>query len=230
MITAPFDALVIPTDDVYRAGDGVIIFKPELVLLIQQGRKTMTRRPMNGECRYRVGHTYAVQSGRGRPASLRITIMDVRQERLDDISWRDAKREGFRTTQEFKDYWTTLYGRYDPEQSVWAIAFLKGDHTDQPRLLKARPGPPEGDYTSIPARAIHGEGECVPAAVTERYARDASDRPKAEQREKWREQRARLLAVLAELRTHALDRDVEKNLRVIERQVRSLDSKLRSVA
>ena len=128
-----------------------MIFRPELVKQILAGKKTMTRRPVKpGElaCRYKPGRVYGVQLGRGRPTHmtgeepLRITILEVRQEHLGEITLPDARREGFRTTQEFKDYWRGLYGTFDLELPVWVIGFARGDVTDRPRLLAARPGGP----------------------------------------------------------------------------------------
>jgi hypothetical protein len=97
-----------------------MIFSPELVKKIAAGGKTMTRRPVKaGErtCRYLAGHSYAVQAGRGKPGSFRITVVDVRTEHVGNISLRDVRREGFRTTAEFYDYWHRLYGPA-PSQGV----------------------------------------------------------------------------------------------------------------
>lgn len=93
-----------------------MIFKPELVRQIQAGRKTMTRRPVRPSekaCRYREGHVYAVQPGRGRRAVCMVTVTDVRLEHVGRISLADAKREGFRTTADFLTYWQHLYGQPD---------------------------------------------------------------------------------------------------------------------
>jgi len=90
-----------------------MIFKPELVKKIQAGTKTMTRRPVRpGEksCTYEEGHSYAVTPGRGKLAVLRITVTEVRREHVGQINLRDARKEGFRTTGEFFDYWHRLYG------------------------------------------------------------------------------------------------------------------------
>ncbi len=89
-----------------------MIFKPELVDLIKQGKKTMTRRPVKageGECRYQVGRAYQVQRGRGKPGEETITIVEVRRERLGDVSVKDARREGFPNVAAFLRYWRSLY-------------------------------------------------------------------------------------------------------------------------
>src|SRR5690606_26680202 len=48
-----------------------------------------------GRVKWVVGRTYAVQPGRGKPAVARIRITDIRQERLQDISWNDLEAEGY---------------------------------------------------------------------------------------------------------------------------------------
>jgi hypothetical protein len=88
-----------------------VIFRPELARSIRQGRKTQTRRPVGTEpvCRYREGKSYAVQPGRGQAAVCRIMVTEVRQERLGDIAFMDARAEGFQTTEDFKAYWIAIH-------------------------------------------------------------------------------------------------------------------------
>lgn len=43
---------------------------------------------------YQVGKTYAVQPGRGKPANGRIRVVDLREERVQDITEADAVAEG----------------------------------------------------------------------------------------------------------------------------------------
>jgi uncharacterized protein YhfF len=90
-----------------------VIFRPELARQIRNGQKTMTRRLVeNGEpCRYRPGKHYAVQPGRGQAAVCRIAIESVRQERVGDITFADARAEGFQTTEEFKAYWVAIHDK-----------------------------------------------------------------------------------------------------------------------
>jgi len=120
-----------------------VIFKPELVDLIKQGKKTMTRRPVKpGErqCRYRDRGVYALQPGRGQHADGKITIIAVpRIEHLGEISIKDARREGFTNVMEFLAYWRGLYGSVDRDQEVWVISFTYGDLRDTPRYLAAAP-------------------------------------------------------------------------------------------
>jgi hypothetical protein len=154
-----------------------VIFRPEMARLISQGAKSQTRRIADKDmCRYEAGKSYAVQPGRGKTAVCRLTVVAVRRERLGDISLPDARREGFRTTGEFFDYWRELHGRVELERDVWVISFVKGERVDVPRLLAARPGGPSGDYTSNPHLAMLDEPEAISEAELGRFSREAAKR------------------------------------------------------
>lgn len=94
-----------------------MMFKPELCEKILDGTKTMTRRPLkDGKNPYRVGQWIAVQPGRGRKGIATVEVVDTRVEFVGDISYEDARLEGFAgegsTTPvaAFLDYWRGLYG------------------------------------------------------------------------------------------------------------------------
>jgi hypothetical protein len=153
-----------------------MIFRPELANKIRAGEKTQTRRPIKpGEatCRYKVEHSYAVQTGRGKPQVARIVVTDVRQERLGDISRDDAKREGFKRKgfgdpDTFKAYWSEMHGGIDLDQLVWVISFELD--RDTPRYLApAQPGRP--DYTHDRTRALD-PAEVVDDMTLDQYAHD----------------------------------------------------------
>lgn len=131
-----------------------MIFKPRLAHLILVGKKTMTRRPVREgelECRYQVGSTYAIQRGRGKPAVGRLRVLSVHEELLHEMDPLDALAEGFRSRDEFFDYWRELYGTGPLiKVPVWVIAFeLVG--TDEPRLLHRDS---MRGYTSDPKQAF----------------------------------------------------------------------------
>lgn len=101
-------------------------FKPDLAELILSGRKTQTRRLVRGDepCRYVAGKDYAVCPGRGKHAIGRIAVHNVALERVIEISETDAYCEGFRSTAEFFDRWSALYGDdADMQAFVWVIRF-----------------------------------------------------------------------------------------------------------
>lgn len=173
-----------------------MIFSPALARKVLAGQKTQTRRPVKEgkDCRYRPHHNYAVCPGRGKPESGRILITEVREERVGDISLRDARAEGFRTTIEFKAAWLRLYDeswveahdlpatglvlsdemiadRFEErhaDTSVWVIEFTLP--VDPIRLLADRHA--KSDYVDTPARAMPDE----PEAVDERSLQRIVDR------------------------------------------------------
>lgn len=208
-----------------------MIFRPELAKLIVQGKKSMTRRQIGDRpvCRYEVGKAYAVQPGRGKVATCRITITEVRSERLGDMPIGDAKREGFATRDEFFDYWRSLYGQVDEDLEVWVIRFLLGDHTDTPRALSARMGGTEGDYTTNLARGIREDAsEPVSDAVLEGYAKTGTL--------KWQQEHARREAEATLRSLHDRLRDLETayrrghshlepDLRVIRQRIQKLKAR-----
>jgi hypothetical protein len=149
-----------------------VIFRPELVGLIKEGRKTQTRRLTKAgemECRYKPNHAYKVQPGRGQRGEDTITVVEPpRRERLGDLSLKDARREGFRNVKEFERYWKELHGAYDPDEEVWVISFIRGDHVDQDRFL-ARSTPKQFCTAKLPSGKPCGRG----------FVDDPPDRPQA---------------------------------------------------
>jgi len=81
---------------------------------VLDGHKTQTRRPklegeflvvrdgvkvvlgQSGRGKWRVGGSYAIQPGRGRPSVGRFELVDIREERIQDISEGDVVAEGMR--------------------------------------------------------------------------------------------------------------------------------------
>src|SRR5438309_8615167 len=103
----------------------------------------MIRAPRNGaRCPYRPNHVYVIQTR----ASLR------KYATVGQITVLSASEAIFE------------------DKPVWQIRFKKGDHTDKPRLLNARPGHEEGDYTEVPSRAMKETGEEVSSQVQAKYA------------------------------------------------------------
>lgn len=126
-------------------------FRKELIEKILAGEKTVTRRPVKYEriqpfggftelvevtrvCRYEAYKDYAVQpvieegpgKGRGGKEVARIFVTRIDREPLGgglDWSISEAEREGFEDWPAFREYWTNLYGSYDPTQLVDRIEF-----------------------------------------------------------------------------------------------------------
>lgn len=215
-----------------------MIFKPELAKKVRMGAKTMTRRPIKDTdwdntlsrytCRYKPGRAYAIQPGRGKPSIGRLTVLEVHRETVGQITFKDAKREGFATTDEFKEYWAAMYGgTFNPDTEVWVISFRLGDWTEksQHRLLAATPSAPGGDYTTEPGLALKGE----PEAVTETEQAQITELGTLQ----WHQNRALRLAALEQQdlrsRLQQLEAaqwagvvDVSSQLRVIRTRLRKL--------
>lgn len=102
-----------------------MIFRPDMIGLVLDGRKTQTRRrvKLSGDlplpCFYRPGVTYGVQPGRGQPAVGRIRVLAVHHEPVTAITPAGARAEGFPTVQAFLDRWVDLHGSTDGD--AWVI-------------------------------------------------------------------------------------------------------------
>jgi hypothetical protein len=203
-----------------------MIVRPDQLEAIRAGKKTRVRfwvAKGERECTYKPNRSYGVRSSWIAPADQRVTVTQVRRERLGEATHRDAKREGHRTVQELHAEW----GR-ELDREMWVILFVLGDQTDRPRLLAARSGTSLGDYTEIPSRAMRGEPEAVPDAAQKAITAKARKRYEEGRMESWGEQRDRLLAVIQEIRQAPASRSVNESLRGVERQVASLDRKLKT--
>ena len=103
-------------------------FTPFLAELVAEGRKTQTRRlaAVGALCPYRVGLVYGVVPGRGKTSVCHIRITSVREEAAGDISWRDARAEGYRSPWHFIAAFARVYGLTDADATlarVWRIEF-----------------------------------------------------------------------------------------------------------
>jgi len=73
---------------------------------------------------YEVGKAYAVQPGRGKKAVAYIQITGLRKERVQDVTRKDARAEGFRSRREFLETWQQIHGKKaDLSAEVWVICF-----------------------------------------------------------------------------------------------------------
>lgn len=178
-----------------------MIFTPPQARAIARGAVTQARRPATQlRCRYRIGHDYAVQPGLGRDAVCRVKILGTRRHPAGEITFRDARAEGYRTTDEWKMAWVRQYDRawldehkvdlvsvFDDTVSIVNWILLKRfkqrhahrdvwalvfEIADETRYL-AHPTARSGDYTNHPARAIDPE-ECVGADVLDLFAKLAA--------------------------------------------------------
>jgi hypothetical protein len=135
-----------------------VIFKPELVDKILAGEKTVTRRRVKYEvdhtwgqapirrelpCRYVVGKTYALQTGRGQKAAGRIRILSITrtflQPNTKTMQAKEARREGFKDWDAFREYWLRLYRRFNATSTVDRIEFeLAASSPSCPEALEGK--------------------------------------------------------------------------------------------
>jgi uncharacterized protein YhfF len=78
--------------------------------------------------KYTEGDYKAVQPGRGQPGDPRgaILIRRVRGERLQDITAKGIRAEGFGTRRDFIDLWNSLHGEdesWSNNPAVWVLVF-----------------------------------------------------------------------------------------------------------
>jgi hypothetical protein len=231
-----------------------VIFSRQLAHLVLAGRKTQTRRLVKdsdaGVCRYRPGHTYAVQSRRGGPSRGRIEILSAEEQLLGDITFEDARAEGFRSREEFFAHWAEERGRVQPGEldeldpaeraevlkriadepvSVWKITFKP---TEDVRFLHRDSS---HGYTHNPHQAmafgeeagrVEPEPEPVDEETQHRITRAAHEKAADEQREAWLEQRERIAGSIDHLKKLGMGKSVVSELRVIERRLAAVDRKL----
>jgi uncharacterized protein YhfF len=231
-----------------------MIFKPELARAIMRGKKTQTRRrikPGENGCRYKAGHSYAVQPGRGKTAICRLQVLDVTTAPLASLTQRDAIAEGFKTRAEFADYWMRLYdprwsaarndvGLGDDETAVlerfadrcqaevWVITF-QIDTAEQPMYLRARMGS-VSDYTENPAQAAKGEPEAVPRAYQQLLTREAHERDAALAADTFVAERRSIEASIRTLEDHLGGPHVARRLELMRRELAAIDRDLKAAA
>jgi len=102
-----------------------MLFKERHVGPIERGEKTQTRRVWK-RCHVRVGGTYPVQLrmfAKNADALGWIRVLELRDERLGDLSREDAMAEGGYSQMEFYDVWAAINGRFDENATVTVVTF-----------------------------------------------------------------------------------------------------------
>lgn len=101
----------------------MILFKDYHVKPILRGRKTQTRRVWKKQ-RAKVGSIHKVKTMMlSKDYHCKIKILDVRQERLGDISADDVWAEGYPSLDEYVDAWIEINGSFDPDLVVYVVTF-----------------------------------------------------------------------------------------------------------
>jgi hypothetical protein len=187
-----------------------MIFAHDELKAILSGRKTSTRRQWK-KCRFEQGKSYAIHLAQ-RPASHWITILNPpRQERLGDLSIQDAKREGFRSRQEFQDHWKAKHRAYNPDEIVFVLDFVLGDFEDHTRIPAGRAGV-HGHYVSSASQSLRGTDSEVSESVQKRFAKENHVR----------HQLLRKQSLRTELETVRSEGGSNKELRQVQRKARRI--------
>ncbi len=113
---------------------------------------------------------------------------------------------------------------------AYSVRFVLGDQRarfDHPRLLAARPGAPHGDYVTSASRALTGTADEVSAATQAIYAAEAANGRSEARNGLWRDERARLLNAVAEIRLEIAKQNVgsstaRRRLKTVEHNLRAL--------
>jgi len=102
----------------------VLLFRPEHVAPILEGRKTETRRLWKSP-RVRVGQTYQAKTTLfGKPFAL-LRVEGLWRERLGDISSGSICAEGYNTLEEFQKEWIRINRVWNPDELVWVVRFTE---------------------------------------------------------------------------------------------------------
>jgi hypothetical protein len=97
-----------------------MLFKKHLATKVLDGTKTQTRRCTKKK--YRVGSIQPVSNGYTKPAGY-IKILKKYRQPLCCISEKEAKKEGYNSTDEFRQAWIQINGNYNPDLVVTVYEF-----------------------------------------------------------------------------------------------------------
>ena len=201
--------------------------------MVMAGKKRQSRRPRKPEHArppMRVGKSYPVSAGLGKPSIGRIEILGAIEQELGDITFEDARAEGFKTREDFFTWWRGYYGNADPSLPVWTYVFMP---TVERRYLAKRPGQGERmgevrDYVASPHMSLRDEPEVVPAEYQAKLAEQAAERWDRHLKDSLAEiDQMPLEARLKRLRgIQARGGDISRHLRAIESRIEAAEKKI----
>lgn len=100
-----------------------MLFQPEHIQLILEGKKTATRRDWKKPM-VKIGGIYKVKTIMlSRKYYAKIKVIDLYMEDLCDMDDEDAKKEGYKTLGAFIDVWRKINGTWDSNKKVYVIEF-----------------------------------------------------------------------------------------------------------
>lgn len=92
------------------------------------GYKAITKVSLNGRLKWQTGKTYAAIPKRGAKRFGNYMILNIRYQRLQEITLADALQEGVESVEEYRDLWESINGktkgaRWNDNPNVWIIEF-----------------------------------------------------------------------------------------------------------
>ena len=99
-----------------------IPFHKRFLIPILSGKKIATTRSR----RYgKIGDYFYLKSYEGKDSAVKIKIISVSRERLGDIAANLYREEGFRNSEEFKEFWLTMHSEWEPEKKYYLHVFQR---------------------------------------------------------------------------------------------------------
>lgn len=102
-----------------------MLFQPEHIDMIKEGKKVETRRDWKRK-QVKEGGVYPCQTEMFQPKSECDTFIKVRKvwkEQLSEINKQSAFREGHYTVDEFKELWEDINEEWRPDNEIYAVNF-----------------------------------------------------------------------------------------------------------
>lgn len=102
-----------------------MLFQQEHIDQIRTGEKTVTRRDWDRR-QVKVGGVYIASTEMftsHEEADCYVRVTGLREERLGDITDRQARREGGYTARTFRTAWSEINGGWDPDLTVYVVEF-----------------------------------------------------------------------------------------------------------
>jgi hypothetical protein len=98
-----------------------LLFKKKYVSMILNGAKTATRRtsrPM-----VKPGGVYNLRTDFFTYSPHLIQVERLYEQKLGDVTLKDAKKEGYLDPEEFREDWVKLYKDWTSDRYVWVVEF-----------------------------------------------------------------------------------------------------------
>jgi len=99
----------------------MILFEKNEFQMILDGKKTQTIR--TGRKRWKIGSIHQAKLSFFDISPTRIKIIDVRSQKLGNITIEDSKKEGYSSLKEFKEAFKEINDFWDDDVKVWVIDF-----------------------------------------------------------------------------------------------------------